>query len=77
MRKETGNQQPEWMRNLSIFAMITTEIFGFTGGGMLIGYLGMKYLGLSRWIMIITIFTGLAVAMVRIFQVVKKVSEKS
>jgi hypothetical protein len=59
------------VRSLGLFYVIVGVFAGYTIGGAGVGYLGTRYLGFPWWVMIVTSFAGLYLAIYRILQISK------
>ncbi len=66
------NPRPDWVRDLGLFGVILVDVFGYSCGGLAVGYLAWKKLGFPWWVMILTAVTGLGLAMFRVVQTTRK-----
>ena len=65
----------DWGRNLGMFSVIISDLVGYTGIGVGIGYLAWKKWNAPWWVLLLSSLTGLALAMVRVYQVSQKASQ--
>ena len=65
----------DWVRNLGMFSVIISDLVGYTGIGVGIGYLAWKKWNAPWWVLLLSSLTGLALAMVRVYQVSQKASQ--
>lgn len=63
----------EWVRTLGIFSVIVTDLVGYTGAGVALGYFAWKKWGAPWWVVLGASLAGLALAMYRVYQVSQKV----
>ena len=71
--------QPEespW-KTLGRFGVIISDLVGFTGAGIGIGYLASKKWGAPPWVIMITALGGLVVAFYRIYLLFNQDGQKS
>lgn len=66
-------QNREWVRTLGIFSVIVTDLVGYTGAGVAVGYFAWKKWGAPWWVVLLSSLAGLALAMYRVYQVSQKV----
>lgn len=63
--KEDDSQR-RWLRSLGLFSIIVSELLGFTGAGIGLGYLAWKKLGAPVWTVMILGMVGLGISMFRL-----------
>jgi|GEM_PF-3797922 len=66
------DEKPSWVRDLGIFGLVLTEVLGWTGAGMAIGYLSWKYGPVPMWITPVLALGGLVIALMRVYRAGKK-----
>jgi hypothetical protein len=64
-------EKPDWLKDLGLLGVITSEILGFTGAGVALGYLAATRLGWPRWVLPIFAMIGLTLAFYRIYRATK------
>jgi F0F1-type ATP synthase assembly protein I len=70
--RQDREDMSESARGLGLFYVIVGVFAGYTIGGAALGYLATKYLGFPDWVMIVTSFLGLYLAIYRILQISKQ-----
>lgn len=70
--KPGSEERRLWIRNLGLFSLIVSDIIGYTGAGIGIGYLLWAKLGAPWWVLVLTSTAGLVGAMYRLYLFTKK-----
>jgi F0F1-type ATP synthase assembly protein I len=65
---EEKNPKRTWVRTLGLFGVIVSDLLGFTGAGVALGYLAWSKFGFPWWILLVTSLLGLAMAMYRLYK---------
>lgn len=66
------DDRPEWVKSLGLFGIILSDLLGFIGLGIGLGYLAMKKGWAKDWAPAVGGFVGLAIAIWRMVERVKK-----
>lgn len=61
-----------WIRNLGLFTVIVSDLIGYTGAGIAIGYIAWDRFHAPWWVLLLTSTAGLVLAMYRMYQFVQK-----
>jgi len=56
-----------------MFSVIVTDLVGYTGAGIAVGYFAWKKWGAPWWVLLLCSVAGLVLAMYRVYQVSQKV----
>ena len=56
------------LRDFALFGLIVSDLLGYTGAGIVIGWWLWKKLGFPFWVILLTSGVGLTGAMMRIYQ---------
>jgi hypothetical protein len=70
--KKKEDEDLGW-KKLGLFTVIVSELVGFSGAGIGIGYLAWTKLEAPVWVMILSSSAGLGIAFYRVYQISKKV----
>lgn len=62
------NSRPAWVKDLSLFGVIVTDVLGYSGAGLALGYFAWKKLGFPGWTAGITAMIGLGLAFWKIYR---------
>ena len=72
MSVQNQPERPEWMRTLGYFSLIVSELLGFTGVGLPIGYFAWKKWNAPAWLALLTTMGGLVLSMYRVYRLTQK-----
>ncbi|OFZ82580.1 MAG: hypothetical protein A3K03_06930 [Bdellovibrionales bacterium RIFOXYD1_FULL_44_7] len=61
-----------WARKLGLVAVVVTDILGYTGAGVALGWVLWDKVGLPWWILLLTSSAGLALGMYRLYKLSQK-----
>lgn len=56
-----------WARNLGLFGVVVSDLIGYTGAGVLAGWLAYRKWNAPWWILLMTSLLGLGLAFWRIY----------
>ena len=65
-------EEPNQLKKLGLFAVIVSDLIGYTGAGVGLGYLAWSKWNAPFWVMIVTSMAGLSLAFYRIYQISQK-----
>jgi len=68
---ESEKDRQKMWRDLGLFSVIVTDLLGYTGAGLAIGWFLWKKWGTPMWLMAVLSVLGLCLAMLRIYKIVK------
>ncbi|OFZ52851.1 MAG: hypothetical protein A2428_04750 [Bdellovibrionales bacterium RIFOXYC1_FULL_54_43] len=60
------------IKNFGLFSIIITDVLGYTGAGIAIGYFVSRKWGAPLWVLAITTIAGFTLGMFRVYQISKK-----
>ena len=66
------DSQRAWAKTLGLFAVIVADFVGYSGAGVLIGYLLWSKASFPWWILLVSSLAGLGMATYRLYQLSKK-----
>lgn len=69
--------QPDWARSLGLFSVIVSELVGFTGVGIGVGYWAWSRWGAPWWVLLLTSMAGLIGAFYRIYLFSMRVEKRN
>lgn len=72
MTTEKPSDRPSWIKKVGLVGVIITDLFGYTGAGLVLGYLAWAKLGAPWWVLLLLTSTGLGLAMFKLYQISKK-----
>lgn len=72
MPKTNPEDRKLWIRNLGLLSVIVSDLLGFTGVGIGIGYLLWAKLGAPWWVLVLSSSAGLSLAMYRMYRFTQK-----
>ena len=72
LRPQKKPDRPAWVMDLSLFAVIVSDIVAYTGAGIGVGYLLWEKAGFPWWTLVVTSLLGLSLAMHRIYRIGKR-----
>lgn len=70
--EKTDRDRRRLIRNIGLLSVIVTDLLGYTGAGLGLGYLAWKKWGVPWWIVPLTTMLGLSLAMYRLYQISQK-----
>jgi F0F1-type ATP synthase assembly protein I len=71
MQKDSSS----WAKNLGLFAVIISDLVGFTGLGVGVGYWAHSHWGAPIWVTLVSSVLGLCLAMYRVYLDAQKLNE--
>lgn len=63
-----NNDRKKWVRTVGLFSVIVTDLIGYTGAGIGLGYLAWSKWGAPWWVLLLSSMAGLIVAFYRLYQ---------
>lgn len=64
----------EWVKQLSLFGIVSSLITGYSLGGVGLGYMLWRYASFPMWVSIVSGMAGLVLGSYRVSQVVKRMN---
>lgn len=62
------NDRDRILRNLGLFSVIISDLIGYTGAGIAIGYFAWSRWGFPWWVLLVTSLAGLTMAFYRLYK---------
>jgi F0F1-type ATP synthase assembly protein I len=63
---ENDSQRADWVKSLSVLTIVTAELLGLTGAGLLVGYWIGNQMGGSIWFRVVGGLMGMSLAFYQI-----------
>lgn len=60
--------RPDWLKDVGLLGVVASEVIGFSGAGLGIGWLLWKKLDWPWWVLILSALLGLTAAFYRIYR---------
>jgi F0F1-type ATP synthase assembly protein I len=67
-----NKERDRTVRNLGLFAVILSDLVGYTGAGIAVGYFVWSKWGAPWWILLLTSLTGLSMAFYKMYKLSMK-----
>lgn len=63
------------MKGLGLFSVVVTDLLGYAGAGVALGYFAWKKWDAPWWVLVLFSMAGLVLSMMRVFQLSKKMDD--
>jgi F0F1-type ATP synthase assembly protein I len=67
----------EWAKNLGLFSLILSELLGFTGLGVLVGYIAQTYAYAPGWLAFAAAVFGFSLGIYRVYIIANRANSSS